>query len=232
MTPAEREEALERREANAALLQAKLEKDRVALEADITASASASKAASSIARALQADATKRLKALESDCTQLEAKLARLKTDEGRLTPPPVKKEELSAQEKEAIAAAKAQLANDLATLTAERISFDREVAEGQAKLKTEAKALAVLRAKLANIRTEIESNVKIREAEVQRKTVSLEAEREKLQASADMLARTEAQLSEQRAKMEGQLAALAAKEVMYEERHRQLQENMKNFVRT
>jgi chromosome segregation ATPase len=106
------------------------------------------------------------------------------------------------------------------------------VADTQAKLRTEAKALADLRAKLVTIRSEIEAGVKVREAEVHRKEQALEAERTKLQASAGALARTEAQLSEQRSKMEGQLAALAAKEAMYEERHRQLQENMKNFVRT
>jgi hypothetical protein len=43
--------------------------------------------------------------------------------------------------------------------------------------------------------------------------------------------RAEAQISEQRAKLEAQIAALAAKEVMFEERHRQLQENMKHFVK-
>ena len=72
MTPAEREEALERREANAALLMAKLEKDRVALEADIAASAAASKAASAITRALHSDALKKAKEVEGECAKWEA----------------------------------------------------------------------------------------------------------------------------------------------------------------
>jgi hypothetical protein len=43
--------------------------------------------------------------------------------------------------------------------------------------------------------------------------------------------RAEKQQSEQRAKLESQVAALAAKEVMYEERSRQLQERLKNFAK-
>ena len=83
MTPAEREEALQRREANAALLMAKLEKDRQALESEISASAAASKAASAITKALQADAVKKAKNLEAECVQWEAKLARLKSEVAR-----------------------------------------------------------------------------------------------------------------------------------------------------
>ena len=44
--------------------------------------------------------------------------------------------------------------------------------------------------------------------------------------------RDEAQQHELRAKLEAQVASLAAKEVMFEERSRQLQERLKNFART
>jgi hypothetical protein len=73
--------------------------------------------------------------------------------------------------------------------------------------------------------------VKAREVEVKKKEISLEAERTKLQAGVDSLMRAETQQAEQRSKMEAQLAALAAKEVMYEERSRQLQERLKNFAK-
>jgi hypothetical protein len=43
--------------------------------------------------------------------------------------------------------------------------------------------------------------------------------------------RAEAQQAEQRAKLEAHVAALASKEVMYEERNRQLQERLKNFAK-
>ena len=104
MTPAEREEALERREANAAILSAKLEKDRVALESEISASAAASKAASAINRALQSDAAKKVKELEEECAQWEAKLARVKTEVGKISPEPapVKREEESPSDKAAL----------------------------------------------------------------------------------------------------------------------------------
>jgi hypothetical protein len=234
MTPAEREQALERREENAAILAAKLERDRVALESEITASAAASKAASAINRALQADAAKKVKVLEAECALWEAKLARLKSEVGRLAPveaPPPRREEESPGEKAAVAAAKGQLANDRATFEAEREEFERENAVSKARLKTEAQALADLRTKLVGIRSELESGVKTREAEVKRKEVSLEAERIKLQAGVDSLMRAEKQQSEERAKLEAQLAALAAKEVMYEERTRQLQDRLKNFAK-
>lgn len=232
MTPAEREEALERREANAALLAAKLEKDRVALESEIAVSAAASKAASAITRALHADAAKKAKALESECAQWEAKLARIKAEAGKAAPSvaetaPVKRDDDMA----AVAAARAQLENDRVTVEAEKEAFAREAAEVRAKLKAEALSLAELRVKLAAIRGEIEGGVKAREAEVRKKELTLEAERAKLQASADSLMRAEAGQAEQRTKLESQLAALAAKEVMFEERNRQLQERMKNFAK-
>jgi hypothetical protein len=43
--------------------------------------------------------------------------------------------------------------------------------------------------------------------------------------------RAEAQQSEERAKLGAQMASIAAKEVMLEERSRQLQERLKNFVK-
>ena len=49
----------------------KLEKDRQALEAEITASAAASKAAAAITKALQSDAMKKVKNLEAECAQWE-----------------------------------------------------------------------------------------------------------------------------------------------------------------
>ena len=73
--------------------------------------------------------------------------------------------------------------------------------------------------------------MKVREAEVRKKETSIEAERTKLQERADALMRAEAQQSEERAKMEAQMASLAAKEVMFEERSRQLQERLKNFAK-
>jgi chromosome segregation ATPase len=232
MTPDEREEALARREENAALLTAKLERDRKALESEISASAAASKAASSINRALQADAAKKLKNVEAETAVLEAKLLKLKTDIGKATPAQPEAPAQSPADRAAIAAAQAELEVDRASLEAERAAFARESEEISAKNKAEVKALADLRAKLVTIRSEIEAGVKTREAEVHKKEAAVEADRTKLQASAGALARTEAQLSEQRTKLEGQVAALAAKEAMYEERHRQLQENMKNFART
>jgi chromosome segregation ATPase len=232
MTPEEREEALARREENAALLTAKLERDRKALEAEIAASAAASRAASTINRALQADAAKKLKEVEAETALLEAKLSKLKSEVSKATPAQPEAPRESPADRAAIAAEKAEIEVDRAALEAERAAFARESEEISAKNKAEVKALADLRAKLVTVRSEIEAGVKTREAEVHRKDVALEAERTKLQASANALARTEAQLSEQRAKLEGQVAALAAKEAMYEERHRQLQENMKNFART
>jgi cell division protein FtsB len=56
-------------------------------------------------------------------------------------------------------------------------------------------------------------------------------ERLRLQERAESLVRAEAQLTEQGAKMEAQIAALAAKEAVLEERHRQLQDSMKHFVK-
>jgi len=53
----------------------------------------------------------------------------------------------------------------------------------------------------------------------------------RLQERAESLVRAEAQLTEQGAKMEAQIAALAAKEAVLEERHRQLQDSMKHFVK-
>jgi hypothetical protein len=44
--------------------------------------------------------------------------------------------------------------------------------------------------------------------------------------------RAESQHAEQRTKLESQLASFAAKEVMFEERSRQLQERMKNFAKS
>jgi chromosome segregation ATPase len=232
MTPAERELDLERRETNATMLAAKLEKDRVALEAEITASAAASKAASAINRALQADAAKKVKALEDECTQLEAKLAKLKTEVGRATPVVVesasaRSEQEIAADKASIAAAKAQLASDRASFEAEKAG----IADTQSRLRAEAQSLADLRVKLATIRGEIEGGVKVREADVRRKEVAIEADRAKLQAGMDSLMRGEAQQSESRTKLESQMAAFAAKEVMFEERSRQLQERMKNFAK-
>jgi hypothetical protein len=235
MTPAEREEALERREENAAILTAKLERDRVALESEIAASAAASKAATAINRALQSDATKKVKALEAEGAQWEAKLARLKSEAGKLAPAeatPAKREEESPSEKAAVAAAKGKLANDQATFEAEKEGWEQETAGTKAKLKAEAQALAELRAKLVTIRNELEAGVKAREAEVKRRELAVEAERTKLQAGVDSLMRAEKQQGEQRAKLESQVAALAAKEVMYEERNRQLQERLKNFAKT
>ncbi|HEY4989909.1 MAG TPA: hypothetical protein VII09_08880 [Opitutaceae bacterium] len=229
MTPEEREQALERREANAALLSAKLEKDRVALESEIAASAAASKAASAINRALQSDAAKKVKALEAEVTQWEAKLSRLKAEAGKLAP--AKREDESPADKAAVAAAKAQLESDLASLEAEKAEFQQEKAAAQAKLKTEAQALADLRVKLVSIRGELEASVKAREADVRKKEASLETERGKLQAGVDSLMRAEKQQSEQRTKLESQVAAQAAKEVMFEERSRQLQERLKNFAK-
>jgi colicin import membrane protein len=232
MTPEEREEALERREANAALLSAKLEKDRVALESEIAASAAASKAASAINRALQSDAAKKVKALEAETAQWESKLSRLKAEAGKLAPvAPAKREDESPAEKAAVAAAKAQLEKDLAALEAEKAEFAQEKAAAQAKLKAEAQALADLRSKLVSIRSELEASVKAREAEVRKKEASLETERGKLQAGVDSLMRAEKQQSEQRTKLESQVAAQAAKEVMFEERSRQLQERLKNFAK-
>jgi chromosome segregation ATPase len=228
MTPAEREEALERREANAALLTAKLEKDRAALEAEINASAAAARAASAINRALQSDAAKKVKALEDEAAQWEAKIARLKSEVGKLElasgAASRKSDEELARETAAIAAARTQLDGD-------RAAFDKEVAETRARLKSEAQALAELRAKLVTIRNEIEGNVKLREAEVRKKEALIESERVRLQEAADAIARAESDQSEQRAKLEAQLAALAAKEVMFEERSRQLQERLKNFAK-
>jgi chromosome segregation ATPase len=251
MTPADKErmEALERREANAALLQAKLERDRIALEAEISASAAASKAASAINRAFQADAAKKVKELEAEGVLWEAKLAKLKADVGKATPAvpaaPSRAEEEIAADKVAIAtekaslsieratidAARTQLAAERAMLLSARSDFDRESAAVQVKNKAESQALAELRTKLGAIRAEIEAGVKVREAEVHKKETYLTAERNKLQEAADALMRAESQFSEQRAKMESQMAALAAKESLYEERHRQLQENMKHFVK-
>ena len=114
---------------------------------------------------------------------------------------------------------------------AERASFERETKETQAKLKAEAQSLAELRAKLVSVRNEIEGGVKAREAEVRKREAAIEAERTKLQAGVDSLMRAEAQQHEHRAKMEAQVAALAAKEVMFEERNRQLQERLKNFAK-
>jgi uncharacterized protein YlxW (UPF0749 family) len=74
--------------------------------------------------------------------------------------------------------------------------------------------------------------VKIREAEVRKKEIAVEADRTKLQAGIDSLMRAEAQHAEQRTKLESQLASFAAKEVMFEERSRQLQERMKNFAKS
>jgi chromosome segregation ATPase len=232
MTPAEREEALERREANAAILAAKLEKDRVALESEITASAAASKAASAINRALQADAAKKVKALEEECAQWEAKLSRLKAEVGKAAPVAVesassRSEQEIAADRTALAAAKAQLAGERSALEGEKAAL----VETQNKLRAEAQALSDMRVKLATIRGEIEGGVKAREAEVRKKEAAIEAERAKLQAGADSLLRAEAQQSEMRTKLESQMAAFAAKEVMFEERSRQLQERMKNFAK-
>jgi chromosome segregation ATPase len=230
MTPAEREEALERREANATLLAAKLEKDRAALEAEIAASAAASKAASAINRALQADAAKKVKGLEAECVAWEAKLARLRAEAGKLAPAaPAPAPGRSAIEVEA---ERAHVARDRTPLDEQRAAFEREAAETRAKLGAEAHALADLRSKLIAVRSEIEGGVKAREAEVRRKEASLVEERKELQAAADSLVREEAQQHELRAKLEAQVAAVAAKEVMFEERSRQLQERLKNFART
>ena len=216
MTPQEREEALERREANAAILSAKLEKDRVALESEIAASAAASKAASAINRALQADAAKRVKELEAECAQWEAKLARLKSEVGRLAPaeaPPPRREEESPSEKAAVAAAKAQLANDRATFEAEKEAFEREnaVSEGPAQDRGPGAGRPADQAR-RSVRSELESGVKTREAEVKRKEVSLEAERTKLQAGVDSLMRAEKQQSEERAKLDGGAAGRARRQ--------------------
>ena len=236
MTPAERLEALEIREANAALLTAKLERDRAGLESDIAASAAASKAASAITRALESDAAKRTKALEDECALLEGKLAKLKAEIGSATTSAqaaglIRSDQEVAADKAAVAAARAQLAADRAAFDAERSSFERESAAIQTKHRAETQSLGDLRTKLGAIRNDIESSVKLREAEVHKKEVYLDGERNKLQAAADSLMRAESQFSEQRAKMEAQMAALASKEAMYEERHRQLQENMKHFVK-
>lgn len=235
MTPDEREEALERREANAALLMAKLEKDRVALEADIAASAAASKAASAITRALHSDALKKAKEVEGECAKWEAKLARLKLEaskmEAVISSNPARSEQEIEREKAALAAARIQHEADRVVLDADKAAFLRESTEARAKLKAEAQALADLRTKLVAIRGEIEGGVKLREAEVRKKEALIEAERAKLQASADALVRAEAEQSEERAKLEAQIASLAAKEVMFEERHRQLQERLKNFAK-
>ena len=236
MTPADREEALQRREANAALLMAKLEKDRQELEAEITASAAANKAASAITKALHSDAAKKAKALEAECAQWEAKLARLKSDVSKATPVapdpgPARAEEEIERDKAAIAAAKSQLAIDCGAHDVEKAIFEKSSAETQARLKTEAHTLAELRSKLATIRGEIEGNVKAREAEVRKKEAAIEAERAKLQEGADALMRAEAQQSEERAKLGAQMASIAAKEVMLDERSRQLQERLKNFVK-
>ena len=51
-------------------------------------------------------------------------------------------------------------------------------------------------------------------------------------AAAKTLAAALIQQHELRAKLEAQVAAVAAKEVMFEERSRQLQERLKNFART
>jgi len=164
MTPAEREEALQRREANAALLMAKLEKDRQALESEISASAAASKAASAITKALQSDAAKKAKNLEAECVQWEAKLSRLKSDVAKATPVvPVlsRSEEEITKDKAEIAAAKAQFAIDRSALDAERAAFEKDSSAIQAKNKTETQALAELRARLVSIRSEIEGNVKL-----------------------------------------------------------------------
>jgi N-acetylmuramoyl-L-alanine amidase CwlA len=230
MTPQEREEALSRREENAAILSAKLERDRVALESEISTAAAASKAASAINRALQSDAAKKVKELEAEGVLWEAKLARLKGEVGKAAPAPVEATE-SPAEKAAAAAEKAQVAADRAALEAQKAAFERESTEARARLKTEAQALAELRAKLVTIRSDLEASVKTREADVKKKEASIEAERAKLQSGVDSLMRAEAQQAEQRAKHEAQVAALAAKEVMYEERNRQLQERLKNFAK-
>jgi hypothetical protein len=238
MTTEEREKELERREANAAILSAKLEKDRIALESEITASAAASKAASAINRALQSDAVKKLKDLEAEAAQWETKLTRLKSEVGKATPAPVVVESASSRsekeieaDKADIAAARAQLSGDRASLDAERAAFARESTAARERLKAEAQSLADLRVKLATIRGEIEGGVKLREAEVRRKEIAVEAERTKLQSGLDSLMRAEAQQSETRTKLESQMASFAAKEVMFEERSRQLQERMKNFAK-
>jgi hypothetical protein len=157
MTPAERQEALEIREANAALLTAKLERDRLALESDITASAAANKAASAISRALEADAVKRTKGLEAECAQLEEKLAKLKAEIGKATVGAqaaglIRSDEEVTADKAAVAAARAQLATERAAFDAERSSFDRESAAVQAKHRAETQSLADLRTKLGAIR--------------------------------------------------------------------------------
>jgi hypothetical protein len=166
MTPAEREEALERREASAALLTAKLEKDRAALEADIQASAAASKAASAINRALQADAEKKVKDLEAQCVQWQETLVRLKAEVGKAAPsapepPPGPSGKELELEKAAIEAARTQLAKDRASHDEQQAAFEREAAEARAKLKAEAHSLAELRAKLVAVRAEIEGSVGI-----------------------------------------------------------------------
>src|ERR1700722_12601234 len=149
MTPAEREAELARREENAAILSAKLERDRVALESEITTAAAASKAASAINRALQGDAAKRVKELEAEAVLWEAKLARLKGEAGKLTPAEAHLQpQESPAEKAAAAAEKAQLAADRAAFEAQKAAFERESSEAKAKLKAEGQALADLRAKL------------------------------------------------------------------------------------
>lgn len=234
MTPAEREEALQRREELAAILSAKLERDRVALESEISASAAASKAASAINRALQSDAAKKVKQLEAECALWEGKLARLKADAGKISAAEAttpKREEENPSEKAAVAAATAQLATERASFEAEKAAYEGDTLIEKAKLKAEALALADLRSKLVTIRSELEASVKTREADVKKREASLDAERAKLQSGVDSLMRAEKQQAELRAKLEAQAAALASKEVMYEERSRQLQERLKNFAK-
>jgi chromosome segregation ATPase len=228
MTPAEREADLERREANATILASKLEKDRKALDMEISASAAASKAADAINRAFQSDARKKAKALEDEAAQWEAKLARLKGEVGKLAPAA---EAAPGRGEAELAAERKALAADRERLTADRAAFDSEAADARARMKTEAQGLAELRNKLASIRLELESGVKVREAEVKKREAYLDGEREKLQAAADSLMRAEARQAEERTKLESQMAAHATKEVMFEERSRQLQERMKNFAK-
>jgi fibrillary acidic protein/desmin len=185
------------------------------MEADISATAAASRAASAITRALQADAEKRLKAIETECAHYEAKVARLKAEGALLgstpTNPGIPKVEFdSSAEKAAITDAKEKLAKERAALVAERATFQAQAEEGQAKLKAETKALADLRAQLDAIRAEIEASVKVRAADDHRTEAALEAER---------------------LKMEELRAALADRERMFEEQQRKLQENMKNLAK-
>jgi len=233
MTPAEREEELVRRETLASLLASKLEKDRLALEAEITASAAASKAAGAITRALQSDALKKVKALEAEVAVWEAKLGRVKSDAAKapvLAAAPAAPAAPSPPEAE-LTAAREAMAAERAKLEEERASFDTEVADARARLKAEARTLAEMRTKLASIRTDIEASVKAREADVKRREAQLETDRDRLQAAADSLMRAESQQAAERTKLEAQMAAQATKEVMFDERNRQLQERMKNFAK-